>query len=418
MGSAPLGTPYTPSPEMDEQDQPSFLSRLLNGLSTLAPGGAPTPARQRQSTREMLQQRLGLKQQEDQQRQQDFQQTYNLRNRTAQEASELNRAKVLESQTNAGNVEKNREFEQSMKAGDAYNKGTYEVAPQAAPEDIQVKRGGNSSNPEDIGQVSTVHVNPTFADTQGRPSIEAGGVTLIPRSPEEATQLDIGRKQTESAEFNKRLDAIRDNPENSQYLQSNPGIISRLRIQGNLGIAPKEDDLNSIAMLAANGDPHATATMKLLKPPKAGETDQDIKLRDPSLKGNEDDFSVLEGESNKVKSLANQLINYDVQPGGFSLRDPDWKRAMALASQVRPSFSMQNYRVQQDLKRSFAAGPDSKALQSFNTVVDHIADFDDKTKALNNTNFHIGNTVTNMMKSEGPGGYAELRAAEKSANAV
>ena len=393
-----------------------FMNQFLTGFTQGRQGGGGGG---RQSTRDMLQERLGLKSKEDQQKQADWQQTYNQKNTAAAEATRLNNAKIAESQTNSDNIEKGREFNQARDAGADFNSGKWQVAGQAAPEDIQIKRGGNTNDPEDIGQYSTVHVNPTFADTQGRPSYTAGGVTQIPRSPQESADLAQQDKQNE---FNGRLaDVAKTNP---QFVKDHQNDIAAFQLFGKIP-AEKQGDFAQDLMKDAltNPDPvgrkKSEDTYKAMVNLKKGiEPDSDIKMRNPALQPWELDQSVMEGEPNTIKSIVQSLVNRDATVGSFSMKDPDWKRGIELAKQVDPSFNMSNYVIQQKTKGDYASGFRSRQTQSFRTVIDHLGDLEDTSKSLNNYNTQWENAAFQALKPKLPGGYPQLDKAKLAVGAV
>lgn len=275
--------PSAPSEDEDEEQKPSFLSHLLGGLSTLAPnGGAGGPAGQqlrRQSVRSLLQDRL-FKQQEALKKDQEWNQNYALKNRTAGEASELNRARVLESQTNSENIQKGREFSQAAEAGKLFTSGWQRAEQPELTGGESI--GGGSLIPQ--APSSTTIPGQYAPDTKGRPSITAGGSTLIPPSPEESAdrsaKIAKSAKKDAEDEWHDKLSDFTSDPENADFVKTHGDDLRSMQISHLLGQpVPKDTEetvLGGLLMKANAGDPKALDLYKkayaIKKPPSAMET--------------------------------------------------------------------------------------------------------------------------------------------------
>lgn len=112
-------------------------------------------------------------------------------------------------------------------------------------------------------------------------------------------------------------------------------------------------------------------------------------------------------------SIVKKFGTYEMAPPTpASLRNnPYLLNAMALAEQVYPGFSAQEYGIQYAVKKSFASGEDSKEIKAYNTVMPHLIDAKSTISRLGNTRSPMVNSVMNAVRGQYDEDFQKARGA-------
>ena len=382
----------------------SHLSRLGNNGEGRGGGGGS-----RMSAADLL-----FKRQEAAQKQADWEQTYGLKQQEGQQKATESADRLKTQQAARDDLAKQRDFNQSRAAVEDY--ANDKTVPAPLPNMFTGEETDTGGNTKSLGFMNPSAFSP---DTEGRPSYTAGGATMIPRSLQETTDAVQKQKQNE---FNARLADV--NKTDPTFAAKHQDEIAAWQLFGKLP-TEKQGDFMGDLLHNALTNPDPTARKAAEDTYRAGvnmkkglEPEEDIPMRNPSLKPWEKDWSVIAKEPNKIKSLVQSITDRDAAPGNFSMKDPDWKRAIELTKQVDPSFNLTNYKIQQDTKNDYASKFRSRQTQSFRTVIDHVSDLENSSQKLNNFNTQWENAAYQATKPKLPGGYPELDKANIDVNAV
>jgi hypothetical protein len=104
----------------------------------------------------------------------------------------------------------------------------------------------------------------------------------------------------------------------------------------------------------------------------------------PDADPNRSGMDILKNYPPKISNKASMLLQREVAPGGFSLRDPDWKAALDVAHEAEAGFSMQDYSIQMKNKEAYM-GRGKYGIQdtALNTAVGHLAEYKSTVGQLN-----------------------------------
>jgi hypothetical protein len=107
--------------------------------------------------------------------------------------------------------------------------------------------------------------------------------------------------------------------------------------------------------------------------------------RNPALPAGERDDSALAGMDAGAQSVVKQLVDYKYPlPTGIALSKPYWQNMLQRAAQYDPSFDASQYQIRQKLRNDFASGKSAQAINSLNTVAQHIDRLEQNWEALGN----------------------------------
>jgi hypothetical protein len=240
-------TPISLSTDEDAANQESgwqkvggVFKHILAGAAALDPNGSGGGrVGGRQSAASLL-----LKRQEDAQKQADWEQNYTLKQQEGQQKSRESAARLSSLQGARDDNQKDREFNQSRAAIEDYAGAKATTAPiPSLFTGAETDTGGNQKFVNSPGSVEP--------NTEGRPSYQAGGATMIPYSPQEKAKLTQDDKQNE---FNARLaDVAKTNP---QFVKDHQNDIAAFQLFGKIP-AEKQGDFTQDLMKDAltNPDP-------------------------------------------------------------------------------------------------------------------------------------------------------------------
>ena len=104
------------------------------------------------------------------------------------------------------------------------------------------------------------------------------------------------------------------------------------------------------------------------------------------------------GYPKQVQNLANKLVNYDIPfPSSFALRYPIWTAAIDAASMLDPDFNAQIYPARYAAIKDFTSGNNARNLRSIDTAIKHLDSLRGSSKALNNTQIPLLNSLENYI---------------------
>jgi len=136
--------------------------------------------------------------------------------------------------------------------------------------------------------------------------------------------------------------------------------------------------------------------------PNAGAGAISLPPRNPTLPPNARDENVLHGMDPNTAAVIKQLVDYKYPlPTGMALSKPYWQTILGAAAQYDPSFDASQYSVRQKVQSDFGSGKSAQAINSLNTVAQHVDQLEQNWAHLNNSNFMPGivNPVANAVGS-------------------
>lgn len=108
-------------------------------------------------------------------------------------------------------------------------------------------------------------------------------------------------------------------------------------------------------------------------------------VRNPSLPMNQRDEGVLSTQKPGDQAVIKQLVDYKYQlPTGIALSKPYWQNMLQIAAQYDPSFDASQYQNRVALRKDFTSGKSSQAINSLNTVTQHVDQLEKNWGKLNN----------------------------------
>ena len=131
--------------------------------------------------------------------------------------------------------------------------------------------------------------------------------------------------------------------------------------------------------------------------------------RNPMLPAGTRDESMLASMDPNTAAVIKQLVDYKYPlPSGMALSKPYWQTILGAASQYDPSFDASQYSVRQKTQGDFSSGKSAQAINSLNTVAQHIDQLEKNWKALNNTNA-IPGVINPLVNTVGSNLNADLQ---------
>ena len=116
-----------------------------------------------------------------------------------------------------------------------------------------------------------------------------------------------------------------------------------------------------------------------------GEGAANVPARNPALPPQQRDEGVLASQPSGVQSVIKQLVDYKYQlPTGIALSKPYWQNILQLAAQYDPSFDASQYSNRMALRKDFMSGKSAQAINSLNTVTQHVDQLEKNWDKLNN----------------------------------
>ena len=113
-----------------------------------------------------------------------------------------------------------------------------------------------------------------------------------------------------------------------------------------------------------------------------------------------------------VATMAKKYANYELPPpSAQAMKNPIVAEAVTLAEKVRPGFSAQDYKVQQDIKKSFTSGKDAAEVTSYSAVMHHVASADSAVDALGNYQSSWVNAPMNAVRGQTSDSFIKAKAA-------
>ncbi len=107
--------------------------------------------------------------------------------------------------------------------------------------------------------------------------------------------------------------------------------------------------------------------------------------RNPALAPNQRDEGLLASQDAGTQAVIRQLVDYKYQlPTGIALSKPYWTNMLQLAAQYDPSFDASQYQVRQKMRADFTSGKTAAAINSLNTVTQHVDQLEKNWAKLNN----------------------------------
>lgn len=94
----------------------------------------------------------------------------------------------------------------------------------------------------------------------------------------------------------------------------------------------------------------------------------------------------------QVKALAEGRMAF---PTGTALKSPYWQAMLQDVAQYDPTFDAVNYNARAGTRKAFTSGPESRTVNSLNTVAEHLGTLSDYAGDLNNTSFQPYNRMKN-----------------------
>jgi hypothetical protein len=237
----------------------SFLGQhLLGGFENLAGRGG-----QRQSAADLL-----FKRQEAAQKQADWEQTYQMKQQQMGQNSQESTQRLAESKARQQDLEDQRKFTQGRQAQEDFNTGRSVPAPiPSLFTGAETDTSGRTKYVNSPGEIEP--------DTEGRPAVTAGGVTMIPRSLEETQDLKLQEQtKTDKAQtdaFHAKLADFTSDPKNTEWVKEHGDDLRRMQMHQLFGWTPPEETISNVEAgllkKAASGDKNAQDALHILHPP-------------------------------------------------------------------------------------------------------------------------------------------------------
>jgi hypothetical protein len=313
-------TPISLSTDEDATNQESgwqkvggVFKHILAGATALDPNGGGGGGRVggRQSAAALL-----LKRQEDAQKQADWEQNYTLKQQEGQQKSRESASRLSSLQGARDDAQKDREFAQAGAGMKDFYTGEAVAAPMPNLfTGAETDTGGKQKFINSPGGIDP--------DTEGRPTRMAGGVQMIPRSPEEAQQLKGKVQDIADQQFQQHLNDFKAQPENAAWSKENDDALKATEAEHLFGFKPDPAKLDNLAAslykkYTDTKDPDALAMadhIQASKHPPKDSTDKGDQLSPAAVKlysdlayqegGNIQSFG-MGGTKPKVQ-IANQL---------------------------------------------------------------------------------------------------------------
>ena len=102
----------------------------------------------------------------------------------------------------------------------------------------------------------------------------------------------------------------------------------------------------------------------------------------------------------EIRSVIKGLANYEINPTTSSIRGGHRERLAAMAKQYDPSYDQTTYPMRAEAVKKFATGPQGNTIRSFNVAIDHLETLSDLTKALQNKDVNLYNSVKNKIETQ------------------
>ncbi|MEY2160402.1 hypothetical protein [Rhodanobacter sp. FW106-PBR-LB-2-11] len=96
----------------------------------------------------------------------------------------------------------------------------------------------------------------------------------------------------------------------------------------------------------------------------------------------------------QVKALAEGRMAF---PTGTALKSAYWQGMLQDVAQYDPTFDAVNYNARAGTRKAFTSGPESRTVNSLNTVAEHLGTLSDYAGDLNNTGFQPYNKLKNAV---------------------
>ena len=97
-----------------------------------------------------------------------------------------------------------------------------------------------------------------------------------------------------------------------------------------------------------------------------------------------------------VQSIAKAIIDgrYEM-PKGTALRSPVGQQIMSAVADLDPAFDASQWNLRNSTRKEFTSGSAAKNVTSLNTMIQHLGEMADASKALDNSKYPLWNMVTN-----------------------
>ena len=113
-----------------------------------------------------------------------------------------------------------------------------------------------------------------------------------------------------------------------------------------------------------------------------------------------------------VSTMAKKYANFELPaPNAQAMKNPVTANAMQLAEKLKPGFSAQDYKAQQELNKSFTSGKDADEIKSYSSVYHHIASADSAVDALGNYRSSWLNAPVNAVRGQLSSDFIKAKAA-------
>lgn len=101
------------------------------------------------------------------------------------------------------------------------------------------------------------------------------------------------------------------------------------------------------------------------------------------------------------EAIAQKISEYKYPlPSGFALKTPAWRAIMGRAAEINPAFDATQYQTRQSIRKAYTSGKASQNITSINTAVNHLNELRSAADALDNSNWHVYNTIANAIRNE------------------
>lgn len=108
----------------------------------------------------------------------------------------------------------------------------------------------------------------------------------------------------------------------------------------------------------------------------------------------------LDGISPQRATLAKQIAEYKVNPGGLSVRGGHREQAIADATRYNPDYDQRRFASSNASIKNFDAGTEGRTVRSLNVAIDHLNTLQEAAEALKNGNTPILNRITNAYREK------------------